>query len=848
MKRFIKYIIILVLFSGHLFNPPPIQGQVSDKPLKDRLNVLPDSINSIYKIDQLKHYLNSEIEQSWQRWKNNFEDEHFREKYGIYSQKLVSHFLNAIGKLPERTPLNPQITGVIKKNGYIIEKIIFESRPRFYVTALLFLPDSEIYTPPYPGVLIPCGHYETAKAHDEYQSMGALCALNGMAALVFDPIDQGERIMMKDNAGKTKLWGTRAHSLSGIKAILLGQNIAQYFIWDGIRALDYLEGRPEVNPKLLGITGNSGGGTQSAYLFMLDKRLKVSAPSCYIHNLSAQVHNSMGDAEQNIYGQLNYGLDHPDYLMSRAPAPVKILTATNDFFLPGAVWETFRYIKRYYTDLGFSENADILENNAGHNYNKTQREGAVRWLSRWLLNNDSKIVEPELQLLSPEDLYCAPSGNVMTIENARSVHELLTDQFKGLEKEREAFLNNDLNTIKDTIKGLLNISDPEDMKLRDVELIETIYRGNYKIEKLIITNSIGVKLPALKFIPEIPDNSDPVLFLSEYGKSSQLRDVLTLVEKRKTVLAVDLHGTGETKQKERSGFRLSQNLSWEECFKAYLLGKSIVGMRVTDILQCAGYLKSNNPSKKKAVEIMAFGEVGVPALHAVFLQPDLFARAKLSNSLVSWSEVVKKENSINQLVNAVHGALKYYDLPDLVEKLEGHIVIDEPLDATGFPFGKEKDNLKLSTKPKYSGLAGILYGRVDFSNPESPDPIDSLNCSWDNTVQKRGRDWASRWFGSLLSPYDGEVEITVYSNQKVELKINEDLYGILDYSKNKNKFTIYLSNGKFYPIDLKFIQDGVDKSFMKITWNKKGETERVINSDFLFYSPAQKFLMDNEWK
>ena len=129
-----------------------------------------------------------------------------------------------------------------------MEKIIFQSQPKHYVTALLFLPDPRRFPPPYPGVIVPCGHYKEAKGAPEYQAMGALLALNGMAALVFDPVDQGERGQYLGKDGWPTLSGVEAHCAVGVGCILLGQNLARFEIWDGMRAVDYLQSRPRLTP------------------------------------------------------------------------------------------------------------------------------------------------------------------------------------------------------------------------------------------------------------------------------------------------------------------------------------------------------------------------------------------------------------------------------------------------------------------------------------------------------------------------------------------------------------------------------------------------------------------------
>ncbi|GAG03899.1 unnamed protein product, partial [marine sediment metagenome] len=262
--------------------------------------------------------------------------------------------------MPRRTPLNPRVTGVVHRKGYKVEKVIFESQPKHYVTGALFVPDSNRFEPPYPGVLEPVGHSFTAKAREIYQTVGALLALNGMVALVFDPIDQGERGQMLSQW--PSISGTKAHTMLGVGSILLGRNTARFEIWDGMRAIDYLQSRPEVDPNRIGCAGLSGGGTQTSYLMALDDRIAAAAPACYLTSFDRLL-STIGpqDAEQNIYGQLAFGMDHADYLMMRAPKPTLICAATNDFFDIAGTWASFRYAKRLYSRMEFAERIDLIE-------------------------------------------------------------------------------------------------------------------------------------------------------------------------------------------------------------------------------------------------------------------------------------------------------------------------------------------------------------------------------------------------------------------------------------------------------------------------------------------------------
>ncbi len=183
--------------------------------------------------------------------------------------------------------------------------------------------------------------------------MGALLALNGMAALVFDPIDQGERGQYFGPGGWPDLWGCKAHAMIGVGSVLLGRNTARFEIWDGMRAIDYLQSRPEVDPRRIGCTGNSGGGTQTSYLMALDDRIRCAAPSCYLTS-TLRLMQTIGpdDAEQNLFGQFVGGPQEADWLLMRAPSPVLMCAATKDFFDIGGTWDSFRYAKRLYTRLG----------------------------------------------------------------------------------------------------------------------------------------------------------------------------------------------------------------------------------------------------------------------------------------------------------------------------------------------------------------------------------------------------------------------------------------------------------------------------------------------------------------
>jgi len=646
--------------------------------------------------EMMKRHLLARIEKAYQRWQKDYESIKTPEQIAAYQQRLRQKFLAAIGAWPERTPLKAKTVGVVARDGYRVERVIFESQPGLHVTAALFLPDPKRHKGPAPGVLVPCGHAHNAKAHGPYQTMGALLALNGMAALVFDPIDQGERIQLLDASGREVMWGTQGHTMVGVGAMLVGRNTAWYEIWDGMRAVDYLQSRPEVDGERIGCTGNSGGGTQTSYMMALDGRIKAAAPSCFLNRQGRQIDNSPGDAEQNIFGQLAFGMDHADYIMMRAPRPVLLLTATHDFFDIRATWVSFRYAKRLYSRMGFAERVDLLENDAKHNFGRLQREGAARWMSRWLKREEKPITEPAIKLLTDKELRCTPRGQVMLLPGAKSVYDLNAEREAELARgRRKLWAEKPRPEMLDRVRRIAGIRKLDDLPAPAVESVGTLKREGYTIEKLILKPEPGIFLPALRFVPGKPTGGPPVLYIHESGLAADAGaggPVERLVKAGRVVLAVEPRGTGQTQQTRQGKWGSGIGRDWADVYKAYLLGRSYVGMRAEDVLLAARYAAGETPGKPGGVELIAVGNVGVPALHAAAVEAELFAKVTLSRSLVSFSAVAKAGRTHNQLVNAVHAALETYDLPDLVRTLGEKITIDQPMDPLGERAHTERTN------------------------------------------------------------------------------------------------------------------------------------------------------------
>lgn len=626
----------------------------------------------------MKQYLTRKTAEATQRWEAEFEARRTPEQIAAWQQECRKRLWQVLGGPPPPTPVQARLVGKVPRDGYTVDKVIFQSLPSFYVTALLFLPDAARFKPPYPGVVVPVGHTGNGKAWDEYQTMGALLALNGMVGLVYDAIDESERLQYRNEREPfafDKMWGSELHGTYGhmmiqVGSVLLGRNTAWFQVADTMRAIDYLQSRPEVDPQRIGLTGHSGGGIITAYVTALDDRVKASAPSCFNSSLPTVI-ETVGpqDAEQQTWAALTTGPQPTDLLMLRAPVPTLLCAATKDvYFDVRGSRRAFGFAKRLYERLGAPERIEMVETEGPHAYNRTQREAIARWMSRWLLGKDQPISEPPIKLLTDREAQCTPDGQVMKLPGARSAYDINEDYEREVAPRRAARL--------ERVRQLAGIRPLTQLPRPRIEKGETVRKSGYQIERFQLHPEEGIVLPAVLFVPDKAAPGRIVLYLHEQGKEA------APPPDGERILAVDLRGTGETQQTAQPNYALI-GTDWKDITTAYCLGRSYVGMRAEDILIAARYARENLGADQ--VDLVAVGSVGVPALHAAALEPSLFRSVKLSQSLISWASVVRCRLTKLQYANVVHGALLEYDLPNLAATLGDKLTIEDPRDGAGNP-------------------------------------------------------------------------------------------------------------------------------------------------------------------
>ncbi|MEE2936695.1 MAG: alpha/beta fold hydrolase [Planctomycetota bacterium] len=626
------------------------------------LGLAQESLNCYSKTDvhaSLYETLQAQAYLALDRRQEQFEAIDSAAAVATYQERLRREFVTRLGGFPDRHPLNSKVMKTVNAEGYRIENVIFESQPRHHVTANLYLPTGD---GPFPAVVVSSGHSRTAKTADYNQRFGIMMARHGMVALCFDPIGQGERSQILNDQGEHLFDGTTTeHFLIGIGSILVGRNTATYRVYDAMRSIDYLTTRPEVDSSRIGMTGCSGGGTLTSYTMALDDRVLCAAPACYLTTFRRLI-ETIGpqDSEQNIFGQLVWGMDQTDYVLMRAPKPTLISSTTQDFFDIRGSWESFRQAKRVYGRLGFPERVDLVEIEGAHGVQPQNLATIAHWMQRWLLDIDKPVDAIELPVRDGTDLICTERGQVLSLPDELSVFDLNAQYAKTLpgtrtEKGKAATADELRNLVSERI-GL-----PELNVEQTVKAVARQQRGKYQIEALLLEFGADIPLPINLYQPRGEASESVYLCLNDGGKNAAAELAIRLVGQGHSVVTVDLRGQGET----GTGEFTAGLGDWKTFSLAYLLEQSIIGIRSADTLALSRYASERMPNQ--SIHLIAEGQSGMVALHAAALQPSRFASVTLRNSPRDWSSNVGISDPEVQLDHTVHGALSLYDLPDLVE-------------------------------------------------------------------------------------------------------------------------------------------------------------------------------------
>jgi cephalosporin-C deacetylase-like acetyl esterase len=589
-------------------------------------------------------------------------------------------FREMVHGFPARNPLNPVTAASFERPGYRVENVMFESRPNFLVTGNLYVPT--MGTGPFPALISPCGHYGDARMNPEYQSAYLNLVKNGFVVLAYDPIGQGERRQYwNPHTGETEVGGpTTEHSMPGQLLLMMGEDLTHYRIWDGMRAIDYLLTRPEVDGARIGCAGHSGGGTLTLFISALDERVK-----CAVVNEGGTSHRwpidvrpgaTMGpaDVEQNYFPGAKHGVDLCDLHVAIAPRP---LLALIENFNP-RFNEAAAHIRERYRQLGVEANFSTEEAADPHAWTPKLRLATTNWFCRWFQNRKGPAQEPDYEVEGVNRLFCTPLGSIREAGRGETIFTLIQKKAAALPPEGKA-----------DFARALRIAPRQGADLA-VRFAGATARKGYRVEKLAFLSEPGIYIPTWVLVPDAPANGPrPVtLYVHERGKEADAMEfgpLEALARKGNLIVSVDVRGIGETRTPhlQRGGSGLFSHLFDPETAMAYYawyMDESLLGMRVFDVIRAVDYtLSREDASKELRVHGKGMGALWV--LFAAAIDPRIRTTVA-EGGLVSYRTLAKSDRYLHGANIMVRDGLLEFDLPQAAAALAGRkLVLAAPVDA-----------------------------------------------------------------------------------------------------------------------------------------------------------------------
>lgn len=549
-------------------------------------------------------------------------------------------FLEMLGlsPLPERTPLEAVVTGREQAGDVVVEKILFQSSPGLYVTGNFYRPADLVE--PLPTILYVCGH-GPAKEGDisygnkaTYQHHGAWFARNGYTCLIIDTLQLGEIEGIHHGTYRHNRWWWQSagYTPAGVEA------------WNGIRALDYLATRPEVDTTRIGVTGRSGGGATTWWIAALDERVKVAVPVAGITSLRNHVVDGCIEGHCDCMFHVNrYRWDFPAVAALVAPRPLLIANTDKDRIFPlDGVYDVYTQTRRIYRLLDGEDHIGLALYEGPHKDTQPLRTAAFHWFERFLKDRTLTDEMPDTSAPKPfaleqlRVLETTPPDELNT-----TIDAVLTDRRPAPETADDTTLR----TLREQSFGGWPDSAPDP----DLESVGSWQADNLRLTRYQFTSQEPWRLPllvlhradlppaairrlTLQVLDEpgwqslraslgvpFPDAFPPVVSPPEPDGLSPAP--LPSLGKDAAIAWLAPRGIGPTRwtPDERERIHILRRFA--------LLGQTLDGMRVWDIRSAVHTLRHITNAEENAppaVSVAATGPMAANALYAaLFVEPDL---------------------------------------------------------------------------------------------------------------------------------------------------------------------------------------------------------------------------------
>lgn len=724
--RWIGYwILILLLISSG--------SRVSSLHAQEDLNVLSTWKHYSNASDALYSFLSQQAFTDLNQRQEQVAGLHTAAAWRKRQQQVKTTLQNLVGPFPKKTPLNARVVRTLTEDGYRVEHVVYESLPGFYVTASLFLPDAN--GEKRPAVLFCSGHTSNGYRASGYQQVILNLVKKGFVVLAFDPMGQGERLQYYDAGMERGLLGgsTNEHSYSGEQAFLTGQSVARYFVWDGVRGIDYLVSRPEVDPDRIGCVGQSGGGTQSTFIAAFDERVKVVCPSSYITTYH-RLFESIGpqDGEQNIYHGIANGVDIPDLLEVRAPKPALILSTTRDFFSIQGAREAYAEVQKAYQALGQPDNIQMAEDDLGHGYTQKTREAMYGFLQKHL-NQPGDPSEEKVTYLNAEDLRVTQTGQVLSSLGGKTISDILQEQSANELRSLHQSRQHPARHIKQAVEAARKLSGFQMPNTTKQPVFTGRYqRDGYVVEKYFIDNG-NYPIPFLLMKPAGNGPFPVVLYLHPAGKTAAADpggEMEWFVRQGNAVIAPDLIGTGELGPGYSGGEITDLSIPHAIWFAPVQVNKSIPGIRAGEIMRVLGFVRSRSDLNADRISGVARGSAGSALLYAAVFDQSIRKIALIQSPVSYESMVTNRFYDPAYALGNVSGALTAYDLEDLEAALAPRsLLLVNTTDQTGAIIPMEYLIKQTAFIRETYQRAGQL-GKFTVKHRDSFEPMDIVFSGW----------------------------------------------------------------------------------------------------------------------
>ncbi len=622
----------------------PDRGEPGDSMIQDYLRKEAEKIHATFPQDL----------RSLAQWKGKREQ---------YREELL--YMLGVSPMPPRTKLKATVTGTWQGDGYVVEKLHYQSSPGLYVTANLYRPTNIPSGKRLPAIVYVCGHSHRGGRNGvktQYQSHGIWFAKHGYLCLTLDTLQLGEIASVHHGTYREERWWwhSRGYTPAGVEC------------WNGMRGIDYLVSRPDVDPKRIGMTGRSGGGAVSFWVATVDERVAAVVPVSGMADLPSYVGNFVVNGHCDCMFMNNtYRWPWARMASMVAPRPLLFSNGDQDAIFPmDANERIINRLERTYSLYGAGDRVDSLVSIGGHSHRPDMRQGEYRFFNSFLKNDARYVTDSEDDLVSgprdnpvfpipPSELRVFPEDSDLPKDELNTtidqhfvpLAKVAVPTVGDFPKWKQGLLDQlrqvTFRTFPEKLPAARLLKQPSPREIH----LET--EPGIRVRLRIVSGSIETESPGRIFLVVFNDspesrgsNAEPAQVPAWLKERLQEGDVVALCEPR---------GVGWTRWTRRNPPNYVER-------SHVLVGQTVDTGRVRDIAAAASYLRqklSENEESQSQITLVGEGSAAVLAAYAALLEPGI------ESLLLAHLPTTHMASGAPQLLNV----LRVCDVPDVLGML-----------------------------------------------------------------------------------------------------------------------------------------------------------------------------------